>query len=707
MVKLVVEGRLELPQKLTVAGFDRYTPQIEELLGAVAAAGTEVVRVSSPEAPESGTLAGFENSDAELRCAGRWAREALEKNPDQKIAVIATNLEQDAERCTRLLLEGLLPGWQFGSERHTAAVNVSYGRRLSTYPMVSIALLLLRWLHADLSTRDVGLLLRTPMTGSVESSGRSRIELALRQIPDRRWSPRMLLRAMTGWEDCPDAQAWLSCVRELDELRAELPRRCTPSSWASRVHALLEVFEWPGSGTLDSRDFQLLNAWRELLNAFARLDLVSQDLTAGEAVSRLAAMAGETVFQPESEGAVVDLMGPLEAAGMRFDKLWICGLDAEHWPPPGRPLTLVSRALQREYGMPDAEPQDTLDYASRVLERLTASAAEHVCSYALADGDAQQTGTGLLAHYDSVDAESFDDPGWHAIDLVGVVTSRMMHSDPVPRVGRHETISGGASSLQRQFEEPFAAFAYGRLGIRPVYAIVPGLSASLRGSLIHDALFRLYRDRPTQADINAWGPDQLQERIVDAVQRAFSRHYRNADPVLRALLDLETERVRMLLHGVVELDRSRDAFTIMDAETSRALDIDGLRLQLRVDRIDRLDDGELVILDYKTGQERRFLSRDGMPKDLQLVIYACAVDEPVSDLGLVNIDSRSIGISGAGRTFTPDLDWASALQDWRNEVEAAAGEMSRGDVRINGLQSRQAARPLALLSRISELRRDD
>jgi probable DNA repair protein len=499
----------------------------------------------------------------------------------------------------------------------------------------------------------------------------------------------------------------LTCVRELDELRSELPRKSMPSAWASRIHELLEVFGWPRSGALDSRDFQLLNAWRELLNAFARLDLVSQDLTAGEAVARLAAMAGETMFQPESEGAVVDLMGPLEAAGMQFDKLWICGLDAEHWPPPGRPLTLVSRALQREYGMPDAEPQDTLDYAHRILERLTASAAEHVCSYALADGDAQQTGTGLLAHYESVIAEPTDDPGWNAMRQVGISASRMMHSDPVPSVGRDETISGGASSLQRQFEEPFAAFAYGRLGIRPMYTIVPGLSASLRGSLIHDAMYRLYRDRPTQADIDAWRPDQLQERIVDAVQGAFGRHYRNADPVLRALLDIETERVRNLLRGVVELDRSRDAFTVLDAETPRALDIDGLRLQLRVDRIDRLEDGELVILDYKTGRERRFLSRDGRPNDLQLVIYACAVEEPVSDLGLVNIDSRSIGISGAGRTFTPDLDWANSLQDWRNEVEAAAEAMSRGDVRINGLQSRQAARPLALLSRIAELRRDD
>lgn len=707
VIELVAAGRIDLPESVTVAGFDRYVPMVEALLGSIAAAGTQVDRIGPPEAPAKGLLTGFESSDAELRCAGRWAREVLDKHPDQKVAIIVTNLERDAARCARLVLEGLIPGWQFGGDQHSALVNVSYGQRLSSYPLVSVALLLLRWMHTELSSREVALLLRSAVTGSANLAGRSRLELYLRQIPERRWSPELLHRAMSGKDESPDAQAWLTFADRLDELRSQLPRRDSASSWAMRAHELLEAFGWPGDGKLGSQDFQLVNAWRELLNAFARLDLVIADLSAGEAMTRLAGMAAETVFQPESEGAVVDLMGPLEASGMTFDSLWVCGLDADQWPPPGRPLVLVSRTLQREYQMPDAEPQDTLDYAGRVLSRLTASADNTVCSYAITEGDAQRTGTGLLAHYATTVAATDDDPGWYASRQIETHKTQMMHSDPVPAVGPDERISGGASSLHRQLEEPFAAFAYGRLGIRFMPALVPGLTASVRGSLIHDALHRLYHERPAQADIAAWPADEVKDRIANAVQGAFGRHYNNADSVLRALLNLEARRVRQLLGRVVDLDRSREPFTIADAETPRELTVEGLRLRLRVDRIDRLDNGELVILDYKTGQERRFLSRDGKPKDLQLVIYAFAVDEAVSDLGLVNIDSRSISISGAGRTFTPDLDWGAALQDWRNDVQGAAARMSRGDVRINGLLSRQAARPLALLSRIAELRRDD
>ncbi|NIV18159.1 MAG: hypothetical protein GWN47_07030 [Woeseiaceae bacterium] len=703
---LVRERRIDLPDEIVVAGFDRLVPQVAAVLKSLDQAGTRVHRVSVSSEARGTALKAYANSDAELRSAGRWARNALLQDPDQRIAVVVSNLEQDADRCARLLREGLVPGWQYGAEQHAAAVNVSYGRKLSQYPMIAIALVLLRWLHTDLSMREISLLLRTPLAGGAGTAVRSRLELELRQLPDRRWSPSMLYRALERFGDGAELSAWLECLQKFGSKQAELPRRASPSEWALLAHDTLAEFDWPGAGTLDSRDFQLVNSWRELLNDFARLDLVSSGMSAGEAMSGLAGMAGDTVFQPEAEGAVIDVLGPLEAAGMEFDKVWVCGLSATNWPPPGHPLALVSRQLQRQHGMPDADPQDTLDYAARVLARLMASAPEHVCSYAMTDGDAQQTGTGLLARQAEQVADPAEDPGWHAARAVELARAVISGSDPVPAVAQDEKIAGGTSSLQRQLDEPFAAFARGRLGIRPIPGIVAGLSPSVRGNLIHDALQRLYRDGPTQAELAAWQGNELQERVTDAVNGAFARYRWHADPVLSAILDLESRRVSKLLFGVLELDRSRHPFTVDDTETPRELTIDKLRLRLRADRIDRLDSGELVILDYKTGQRRQFLSRDGMPKDLQLVVYAFAVDEPVSDLGLFNIDSRNIEIVGAGKSLTPDLDWNSALRDWRRQVEIAAEEMSRGDIRVNSYQSRQAARPLALLSRFAELRRD-
>jgi len=109
--------------------------------------------------------------------------------------------------------------------------------------------------------------------------------------------------------------------------------------------------------------------------------------------------------------------------------------------------------------------------------------------------------------------------------------------------------------------------------------------------------------------------------------------------------------------------------------------------------------------DYKTGARKRFLNRGGEPNDMQLVVYASAVKEPVAGLGLVNIDSRGVDIDAAGRDFTPKIDWDSELGRWKLQVTDAATELQLGDVRVDSLQSNDAARTLGLLNRISELRR--
>ena len=129
-----------------------------------------------------------------------------------------------------------------------------------------------------------------------------------------------------------------------------------------------------------------------------------------------------TVFQPEMEGAVVQVLGPLEAAGLEFDRLWIAGLSASQWPPAGRPTPLISRRLQRHYGLPDAEPDDTATYAQRVIGRLLASAPSCICSYPSRTGDSIETATALLA-----DTPAANTPGMVVIAFVSIRNPPLEH----------------------------------------------------------------------------------------------------------------------------------------------------------------------------------------------------------------------------------------------------------------------------------------
>jgi probable DNA repair protein len=692
------------PGHVVLAGFDRFTPAADALIAALRKRGTRI-DVATPALHTShASVVVCDDRDAELRIAGAWARTQLGENPGQRIGIVVSNLEQDAARAGRLVREGFLPGWQYAADSQQGAVNVSFGRRLQDYPAIEIALLLLRWTYSAIQGTELGLLIRTPFLGATDADARARLELELRRMPDRHWTPTLFLEAI-GTQGSPDgAQDWLARLAKLERLRHSQRREASPAHWAGVVDELLEEFGWPGAATLESADFQLVNRWRELLNEFARLDLVMPGMTLGQAVGQLSAMASDTVFQPEMEGAAIQVLGPLEAAGIEFDQLWIAGLTASHWPPAGRPMALVSRRLQRHYGMPDSEPGDTAAYAQRVMDRLLRCAGSCICSYPARSDDSIETATALLAAVPT--GSTPPDPRWHAARLCGVAGPAVLPTDPAPPVLPTESVAGGAATIQSQMTEPFSAFALGRLGISPLRPIVPGLSPIVRGILIHGAAFHLYESLPRQADIANWSGEELEQRIEAATRKAFGRHERHADRVLRELLGLERERTAKLLRELVGVDLQRDRFSIHALEASMDIELSGARLGLRIDRIDRCDDGGLAILDYKTGGRRKFLDASGEPTDAQLLVYAMAAGEDVASLGFYNIDSRGTALDVSGRDVMGADEWAQSLSRWTRAVDKAAADFVAGDVRIRYWQTLREARPLNILSRFGELRRD-
>ncbi len=700
---LIEEGRIALDERYVFVGFDRVRPAAKALQDALENAGSNVVLQAPTDRQARAVVYEFEHRDGEMRAAGTWARAVLESNAEARVAVVVQGLEQSSNRDLRLLREAVVPGWQYGAESLRDAVNVSYGQRLSEYPAVAIALLALRWLAHDITAREVARLLQSPLIGGGDLAARSRLELRLRQMPDRAWAPSMITAALRGTDDAADGSDWLTRIAAFSKHRREIPQYATPAEWVLVIDKVLRGLGWPGAGSRSSDSYQLINRWRELLNDFARLDLVSTRMNAAGAFGQLEQMATDTVFQPESRRAAVQLMGPLEAAGAEFDAIWIAGISASNWPPPGNPSVLVSRALQKERCMPDATPDDTREWAKTTLQRLTGSAPLVVSSYALLENDVEQTASDLLGDFEPL--AGLPDPGWNAVSLVELSATEKAE-DAVPALIQ-ERVYGGAATVQNQLSEPFTAFAFGRLGVRAIDKQAIGIPALLRGNLVHDTMFRLYQDLPSAAEIRRAGDDELHAAVGEAADGAVRRYLRNCDPVLQQLLRLEQQRIVDVVAEFVKVDRERGDYEVAAVEGELAFRHGNLQLKLRFDRIDRYTDGSTAILDYKTGAARQLLLRDGTVKEAQLFVYALASDEPVAMLALANLDPRDTGFSGAGRGFTDESEWPDFLAEVGAQIDQACDSLIAGDVRIVAEQGAGKARGLNLLSRYTELRHDD
>ena len=119
-----------------------------------------------------------------------------------------------------------------------------------------------------------------------------------------------------------------------------------------------------------------------------------------------------------------------------------------------------------------------------------------------------------------------------------------------------------------------------------------------------------------------------------------------------AYLLTQRERLQRLLERWLEVERARPAFTVMQKEQElRDVSVGPLQLQLRVDRIDLVDQAQ-VLIDYKTGAARSADWLGEKPDAPQLPLYAIVASRQGRELkGDGDPQDGSAGIELGGVAF--------------------------------------------------------
>src|SRR6185295_5681640 len=113
-----------------------------------------------------------------------------------------------------------------------------------------------------------------------------------------------------------DLQSRLKKVFELK------PQGQSPQAWAEHFTRVLDAAGFPGERTPDSAEYQTRVRFNEVLGEFAKLGLVTSSFSSRKSIAQLVRLCNETLFQPETIDAPVQVLGRLESAGLEFDALW-------------------------------------------------------------------------------------------------------------------------------------------------------------------------------------------------------------------------------------------------------------------------------------------------------------------------------------------------------------------------------------------------
>ncbi len=714
--ELISSGRLSLPASIQLLGFELPpTPLQQAIFAAAESVGVKLNHDNHiaahdatqtlpatldalQQAAQQLNVQRYADGDAELHAAASWARQQLEAGRHKSVAIVVPDLSGRIDQVDNLFRQVFdAAAFTLDSEGQPSW-HVSLGRSLQQWPLVNDALLLLGLDPARIDQPRIGRVLRSPFIHgwSQEADQRAACCSAMLRTDGYEVSGEYWLQQLQTFGN----QRLVGCVQAWQQQLALQSGKALPSVWAARFQQTLEAFGFARGRKLDSVEFQLLQRWHQLLEAFSALDVVTQrKMTRAKALALLHECASNSTFRERNPGCPVEILGVAEALGARFDAIWISTLDADTWPPPARREALLPGPVQAV--IPAANSGGCLQLAALQLQGLLRCADEVRGSLAGNPQAAVQTEASALLL------------GAQVVDVAAQTISSGMQLEcladdivaPALATGAADArVRGGTGIIRDQSACAFRAFAVHRLRARELRPPRPGLNAMDRGNLLHQALEHFWRHLPDQTALMALHAAAMSERIERAASQALHKLLRQ-QPLLLSTVgqELEQQCLQRALHNWLSLELQRPAFVIRALEQEVAIELVGLRLRGKIDRIDEIDNGTLLI-DYKSGQA----SKSGWfpePRiaDPQLPLYALAMQPPPQAIAFASLAADKMGFAGlaaddSGITGVTALakatgklkaveDWSSLLQDWEQHLHTLAAEFLAGKAAVDPRQS--------------------
>ena len=324
------------------------------------------------------------------------------------------------------------------------------------------------------------------------------------------------------------------------------------------------------------------------------------------------------------------IYGLLEARMSRADLVICAGLTEGSWPGAPAPDPLLAPPVLRMLGIPGADFR--IGLAAHDLAAAL-GAPEVVLSHAQRDAAGPAIPSRFLMRIRAMLGKELR----HEHDAVRFARA-LDDAPPAPAYPRPEPMPSAeqrrvpiaVTALDRLRGDPYQFYASAILGLRALDPIDADPTPAWRGTAVH-AILEAWHDAGAR-------PGEL----IPLAERALAEM--SAHPFMRGLW-----RPRLLAGlGWIEVEQERllgEGREVLAWEKKGEITVDGVRIHGRADRIDRLPDGTLAVVDYKTGT----------PPSARMVEEGFALQ-----LGLVGLIAQGGGIEGVSGTPTRFEYWSLA-----------------------------------------------
>ncbi len=298
----------------------------------------------------------------------------------------------------------------------------------------------------------------------------------------------------------------------------------------------------------------------------------------------------------------VFIWGLLEARLQTADLIVLGGLTEGVWPPVAESGPWMNRAMRSAVGLPS--PEERVGLAAHDFTMASCAAPRVVLSAPRRRDGAPAVPSRWLVRLHAVlkgqrrELPCHPAPLWaRTLDRPAGAPAPVRPPAPAPAVAlRPRRLS--VTEIETWLRDPYAIYARHVLRLRALDALEQSADAADYGSIVHDGLHRFL------ARLGLAWPDDAATQLAADMDAAL-----DAACMRPALAVWWRPRLRRIARWAADADADRRADrqpTLLRSEMSGEWTFDApagpFTLRGRADRLERLADGTVAILDYKTGK---------------------------------------------------------------------------------------------------------
>ncbi len=642
--------RLDLPEEIELSGFHQQDPVFEQLIQLLASKGIGIITSDVNKPPSSFDAVRANDFDHEIKLACEWCIENLKQNADTRIALIIPELDKRRFQVAEILKQQLHPEALAELDSATFAFNLSVGTPLFQYPFTRVAVSLIKLINQPIDRDDAAELLKTKCHGMWQLIGdktlvnrlaSSAFKLSERQ--QERWTLAQIFslveKEVIRIGDKDGLKRLQSQSDLLDRMLQQSQQAVPAEQWAHLFLDWLSVWQWPGTKTLSSQSYQLREQLIAYIQQLRQFNFVKPKVSFSRAFQWLMSLLEGEVYQPKSRGEPIQVMGLYEGIGQHFDAVWISGLSNEVLPESPNPNPFIPLSLARQHGMPGSGPERELDYARSLIDHLLKTSERITTSFYALDNERELSPTPLLNSLVE-QWQPVEPVASRLLNLPEIATEQF--NDDIGLPITEVVLSGGSQFLQAQALCPMQGYLGYRLKLIEQEETILGIDPRDRGIFVHQVMQQIWEELGNQANLLGYSDEELNALIDRTLEQSTDKGM-NADSLLA---QLEKEKFAQLIFQLLQLEKKRAPFSVAGCELSQQITIDGLEIQCRLDRVDELDDGRRIIIDYKTGQvdiNKWFGERLGEP---QMPLYLLSDKTNVAALAFAQLHHKGVKFAG-------------------------------------------------------------